>query len=30
MEWVHVAQDKDQWQVIVNMSSIKCGNFLIR
>jgi hypothetical protein len=25
MNWIHVAHDIDQWQALVNMGSLKCG-----
>jgi hypothetical protein len=31
MKWIHLAQDRKQWQALVNMitnGSVKCGEFL--
>jgi hypothetical protein len=26
--WFHLSRDRDQWWGVVNMGSIKCGEFL--
>jgi hypothetical protein len=28
VDWIHLSQDRDQWQVLVNTDSIKGGKFL--
>jgi len=28
MDWIELAQDRDRWWALVNVGSIKCGEFL--
>jgi hypothetical protein len=28
VDWIHLAQHKDQWRALLNMTSIKGGEFL--
>jgi hypothetical protein len=28
MDWIHLVQDRNQWQALVNLSSIKSREFL--
>jgi hypothetical protein len=30
VNWMHVAQDRDQWRALVNTVSIRCGEFLVQ
>jgi hypothetical protein len=29
IDWIDMAQDRERWQALVNMGSIKCAQFLV-